>query len=112
MKPYREYVTIITMTTVTTSQRQNEQKLLTIARRLSAERLTHLLAYARFLEYETEEDVPTNSMTKADARWDDLFSSPEGQQTLLKLAREAQEAYEAGQTTEIIISDDGRLAPG
>ena len=51
---------------VTTSQRQNEQKLLAIARRLPVERLTHLIAFARFLEYEAEENEITTSYTDSD----------------------------------------------
>ena len=112
MKTQREYATIVSMTTVTTPQRQNEQKLMAIARRLPPERLTHLIAFARFLEYEAKEDELTTSYTEGDARWDELLASSEGQQTLLKLAREAQEEYEAGQTTAITVTDDGRLAPG
>lgn len=112
MKTRYEYVTIMPMTTVTTPQRQIEQKLMAIARRLPPERLTHLVAFARFLEDELDSDKATASYTEADARWDDLLASPEGQRTLLKLAREAQEEYEAGQTTEIIVTDDDRLAPG
>ncbi len=100
------------MRSTTTPQRSTEQQLLTIARRLPAERLTHLIAFARFLEYELTEVGETVSYTAADARWDELLASPEGQQTLLKLAREAEEEYEAGQTTEIILTDDDRLAPG
>lgn len=100
------------MTPITTPQRSSEQQLLAIARKLPAERLTHLIAFARFLEYELTEDQEVVSYTAADARWDELLASPEGQQTLLKLAREAEEEYEAGQTTEIILTDDDRLAPG
>lgn len=50
--------------------------------------------------------------TSADVRWDELLASPAGQQILLQLAREAQEEYEAGLTTEIVVTDDSRLAPG
>lgn len=51
-------------------------------------------------------------VTSADVRWDELLASPAGQRTLLQLAHEAEEEYEAGLTTEIVVTDDNRLAPG
>jgi hypothetical protein len=103
---------------------EDEQTLITIARKLPPERLPSLVEFAHFLEFqaakagktdwydEDEEPVETEEdMTADEAKWDELFSRPESKRLLRKLAREARAEYRAGNTTEIQITDDGRLAP-
>jgi hypothetical protein len=55
--------------------------------------------------------ILTPHQTQADVRWNELLTSPEGQKLLLKLAYEAQQEYEAGQTTEIFVTANGCFAP-
>jgi hypothetical protein len=52
------------------------------------------------------------SAIDGEEEWDRLLARPEAKRVLRNMAREALEDYHAGRTTDIIITDDGRLAPG
>lgn len=72
-----------------------EKKLVAIVRRLPAERGKQLLDFARFLAFETFNTTELDFLddvieTAADAKWDDLFASDEGQTALDRLADEAR----------------------
>jgi hypothetical protein len=83
-----------------------EDKLVGIVRRLPLERVIQLVDFARFLEVESEEEIAAS-----EASWDPLLSQPEAKQKLHEMAHEALEAYHAGETTDIEVAEDGRLAP-
>ena len=84
-----------------------EQTLLNIMRTLSPERVAELLDFARFLQIlETQP-----SALESEAKWDELFAQPEAQRAMVQMAREAREEFRAGQTTDINVTKDGRLAP-
>ena len=99
-----------------------EQTLLRIVRRLPPERIFQLVDFARFLEFQTtrsyddwlnEEETETEEEIRAsEAKWDKLFAKPEAKRVMREMAREALEDYRAGRTTDIAITEDGRLAPG
>lgn len=98
-----------------------EQTVLRIMRRLAPERVAELVDFARFLEFRAAEDVgdwleienaATDQAGDADQRWDELFARPEARQLMRQMAQEAREEYRAGKTTEIVDTEDGRLAPG
>jgi len=55
---------------------------------------------------------PHDQASSADQRWEELFAQPEAKRLMQQMAREAREDYRAGRTTEILKTDDGRLAPG
>ncbi len=44
--------------------------------------------------------------------WDELLARPEARQSLREMAGEALDDFYAGRTTDIIITDEGLLAPG
>jgi len=79
-----------------------EQTLVNIARSLPPERVVELLDFARFLQTLAKPD---------DDRWDQLFATPEAQRVMLDMAREARADFHAGRTSEIVVTDNGRLAP-
>jgi hypothetical protein len=44
-------------------------------------------------------------------KWDELLTKPEAKRVMREMAREAREDYRAGRTTDIEVTEDGRLAP-
>ncbi|RIK40368.1 MAG: hypothetical protein DCC55_15345 [Chloroflexi bacterium] len=111
------------MTTQAAPQAINyEHKIFAIARRLPPDRRSQLLAFARFLAFETfqthdldfleDETDFEDEYTEADARWDAIFESEEGQLTLEKLADEALAEIRAGKARPIVFTADGEIAPG
>jgi hypothetical protein len=99
--------------------RTDEQTLLHIVRTLPPERVSQVVDFARFLQAQTarprdedwlaEEDEA--AVRASEERWDQLFARPEAQQAMVAMAREAREDFRAGRTTDILITEDGRLAP-
>ena len=98
-----------------------EQTVIRIMRKLSPERVSELIDFARFLEFQATERyqdwvkteaVRDDQAGAADQRWEELFAQPEAKRLMQQMAREAREEYRAGRTTEIVETDDGRLAPG
>ena len=79
------------------------------------------LDYARFLEFQTtrhyqdwldeEESETEEEILASEQKWDELFARPESRRLLQAMAAEAREDYLAGRTTDVVITDDGRLAP-
>jgi hypothetical protein len=98
-----------------------EQTLIRIMRKLSPEQVLELVDFARFLELQTakrddkwrhEEEAETEEAIRAsEEEWDKLLAQPEAKRVLREMAREAREDYHAGRTTDIAITEDGRLAP-
>jgi hypothetical protein len=109
----------------------HEQTVVKIMRVLPPERAAQIVEFARFLKWEvaqkgngdtlveeTAEDLADDELDESaaeeeiladEARWDQQFAaSPE---KLRRLAAEALTEIRAGHTTEIIMTDDGRLAP-
>ena len=110
------------MKTQTTLQvKTHEQKLVGIVRRLPPERVSQLVDFARFLEFQTteryddwldEQETETKEeMRASEEKWDKLLAKPEAKRVMREMAREAREDYRAGRTTDITITEDGRLAP-
>ena len=97
-----------------------EQTVIRIMRKLTPERVAALVDFARFLELRAAESVgawpetdsaATDETGDADQRWDELLARPEARQWMRQMAREAREDFYAGRTTEIVDTEDGRLAP-
>ncbi len=90
------------------------QQVIELVRTLPAERLGSLYDYARFLKEqssgvvvadifgESEEEIAAD-----EAWWDEQFAQSED--TLLRLAEQAEEEYRAGETTPMEFNDKGRL---
>lgn len=99
----------------------DERKISAIVHSLPPERKAQVLAFARFLAFETfqtrnldfleEEADFEDAYTESDARWDELLASEEGQLALEKLADEALAEIRAGKASPIIFSENGELAP-
>lgn len=81
-----------------------------------------LLDFARFLDLQTipagrtEDELGLAEDRRADIsagaeEWDALFIQPDAREAMRTMAREALSEYHAGRTTEIVVTDDGRLAP-
>ena len=99
----------------------HEQTVVRIMRKLPPERIGELVDFARFLELQSakrydewldEEETETEEeMRASEESWDRLLAQPEAKRVLREMAREAGEDYQAGRTTGIAITEDGRLAP-
>jgi hypothetical protein len=101
----------------------DEEQLMSIVYRLSAERKAQLFAFARFLAFETVQTADTDAVpleeeidfqddyTASDAQWDQLLTSEKGQLALEKLADEALIDIRAGKATPMILTTTGELAP-
>jgi len=94
----------------------SEQKLLQLMRRLLPEQVAEVLDFAEFLaakngkaQTDEFEEAPLGA---GDEQWEKVFAKPEAKHLLRAMAREAREDYLAGRTTDITITEDGRLAPG
>lgn len=88
-----------------------EKKIVAIVRRLPAERGKQLLDFARFLAFETLSSTELDFLddvveSEADAKWDALLASDEGQTALEHLADAALAAIKMGTNTPIIVTDD------
>lgn len=98
-----------------------EEAVIKIMRKLPPERVSELVDFARFLEFratEYDEDwveaqsEEVNQAETTEQRWGELLAQPEAKRLMRQMAREAREDYHAGRSTEIVETQDGRLAPG
>ncbi len=89
-----------------------------IVHRLPPERKSQVLAFARFVAFETfkttdldflEEEGPEDPYTENDARWDELLASEEGQRVLEKLADDALAEIRAGHAKSMTFTKDGEI---
>ena len=58
----------------------------------------------RYKDWLEEEEIET-----PENKWDELFAKPKAKRVMREMAREAREDYRAGRTTDIEITEDGRL---
>lgn len=99
----------------------NEREIMTIVQNLPPERKAQVLAFARFLAFETfetteldflgEDVAREGTQTDADARWDELLASEDGQRALDALADEALAGIRAGNAKPMAFTEDGEIAP-
>jgi len=108
------------MTTQAATQPDNyEHKIITILRRLPPEQGQQILAFARFLAYETFQTTDLDFLTEdanleataADQRWDALLESEEGQLVLDSLTNKARAEIQAGKAKTMVFTQDGEIAP-
>jgi len=81
-------------------------------RRLPPERVSQLVDFARFLEFQTteryddwldeQETEIKEDMRAGEEKWDKLLAKPEAKRVMREMAREAGEDYRAGRTTELV----------
>lgn len=93
-----------------------ERQLINIIRRLPAERVSEVIDFARFLEFQHAHirEQPTStvvreSLTDGDKKWDALLASDEAQRLLETMADEAAKEILAGKATPMHFSENGQL---
>jgi len=93
----------------------NEQMLINIVRTLPPERASQLIDFARFLQSlaikSCKPAVLEEEKSSGDEKWEQLLAKPEAQQAMIEMAHKARADHAAGRTTEIAVTEDGRLAP-
>jgi hypothetical protein len=97
--------------------KEQERTLLRILRTLPNEKAAQIVDYARFVQsqtlpdlYQLDEDISEEEIIADEERWDAQFAASPNE--LSKLVQQAKEEIQKGQTTEIILTDDGRMIPG
>ncbi|MCD6185994.1 MAG: hypothetical protein J7K84_09470 [Deltaproteobacteria bacterium] len=99
-----------------------EQTLINIIRKLPPERILQVVDFAQFLELQIvqkssddwlneEKNETKESFQANEKKWDELLDKPEAKRVMRKMAYEALEDSRAGRTTDIAITEDGRLTP-
>jgi hypothetical protein len=98
---------------ITVLTEKYEKALIQIVRRLPPERVSEVLDFAQFLEFQvTRTGEGDQEYTEDDARWDALLATEESQRLLEKMAGEALSEIEAGQAKPMVFTEDGEIAPG
>jgi hypothetical protein len=95
-----------------------EQKLVEIIRRLPPERVSEVVDFAQFIEFQAarkgvpEEEVSEEEISAENARWDALLATDESQRLLEKMADEALAEMQAGRARPMVFTEEGEIAPG
>ncbi len=98
-----------------------EQELIRVVRRLPPERVSQVVDFARFLEFQViktgDDDLLDEGESAAEseaenAQWDALLATDESQHLLEKMADEAWAEIQAGQAKPMVFTEDGEIAPG
>ena len=96
-----------------------EQKLIGIIRKLPLERVSQVIDFAQFLEFqitkaheEIPDDVNEEEIAAENAQWDALLATDESQRLLEKMADEAVAEIQAGKARPMVFTEDGEIAPG
>jgi hypothetical protein len=98
-----------------------EQKLIRVIRRLPTERLSQLVDFAEFLEFQMtriegdelgDEEKSPEEIGVDNARWDALLATDASQRMLEKMADNALAEIEAGHAKPMAFTEDGQLIPG
>jgi hypothetical protein len=95
----------------------DEKVLVNIIRRLPPERVSQVVDFARFLEFQVNEieendwleEESQEEIEASEKKWDELFARPEAQRLMEQMALEALAEEEAGLTIEMDFNDEGNL---
>ncbi len=96
----------------------HEQKLIEIIRRLPPERVSEVVDFAQFLEFQTtkedvlDEDVSEEEISVENARWDALLATDESQRLLEEMADQTLAEIRAGRARPMVFTEDGEIVPG
>lgn len=90
-----------------------EQKLVKIVRRLPLERISQVIDFAQFLEFQMTagDDLPDEDEEEI-AVWETLLDTDKSQRLLEKMADEALTDIQAGHAGPVAYTEDGEIAPG
>ena len=107
------------METQTKQPAAYEQELIRVVRRLPPERVSQVVDFARFLEFQViktgDDDLLDEDQSESEAeiaQWDALLATDESQRLLEKMADEAWAEIQAGQAKPMVFTEDGEIAPG
>jgi hypothetical protein len=96
-----------------------ERELIKIVRRLPPERVSQVIDFAQFLEFQITKtydddllDENEEEIAAENARWDALLATDESQRLLEKMADEARAEIQAGRARPMVFTEDGEIAPG
>jgi hypothetical protein len=98
-----------------------EQKLVRVVRRLPLERVSQVIDFAQFLEFQTTgtsadgllgEAENKEEITVENAQWDALLATDKSQRLLEKMADAALADIQAGRARPMVFTVDGEIAPG
>ena len=101
--------------------KEYEQKLVGIVRRLPPGRVSQVIDFAQFLEFQMtrtydddllDRDESEEEIAAENARWDALLARDESQRLLEKMADEALADIQAGHARPMVFTEDGEIAPG
>ena len=97
-----------------------EQQLIRIIRRLPDDRISQVVDFAKFLEFEIR-DVSNNLINQNETeeeiaqennQWDTLLARDDAQRLLEKMADEALSEINAGHAKPMIFTQNGQIEPG
>ena len=92
--------------------KEYERALIQIVRRLLPERVSEVLDFAQFLEFQVARTGEGDrEYTEDDARWDALLATEESQRLLENMADEVLSEIEAGQARPMVFAEDKEIAP-
>jgi hypothetical protein len=102
-----------------TQSSEYEQTVINIVRKLPSEHVLQLIEFAKFLEFQsakkisngTDKTETEDEISISEEKWNQLFAKPEALRVLREMAKEALEDYHTGKTTDISLTEDGRLSP-
>lgn len=96
-----------------------EHSLISIVRRLPTERVSQVIDFARFIEWQVSEsdnngllhdsEESEEEIRASEEKWDRLLAKPEAQHLMMEMAREALAEHDAGLTMEMAFDADGNL---
>ena len=103
------------MKTETVQTSVYEETIINIMRNLPYDRISQLIDFAKFLESRFAVNKPDEEAEKeiraGDEKWNKMFADPKAKLMMREMANEAIDDHRAGKTTEIAITEDGRLKP-
>jgi len=96
-----------------------EQSLISIVRKLPTERVSQVIDFARFIEWQVSEsdddglfddsEESEEEIRASEEKWDRLLAKPEAQRLMMEMAREALAEHDVGLTVEMAFDKDGNL---
>jgi len=94
-----------------------EQVLINIVRKLPADRVSQVVDFARFIEWQAigdhdldlQDEETEEEIRASEEKWDQIFAKPEAQRLMIEMAYEALAEQDAGLTREMLFDEDGNL---
>ena len=100
---------------MTTTTRHEVEELLEIVRNLPVSHVEEVLDFARFLEWQSQHrqalsEIGVEDVSDAENEaWDEILATQQSQRLLSRLAAQAIEDDESGETVELVFDANGNL---